>query len=176
MSIEQSQGRRRNVDTLTILEEIQVKSASIIEDSSFNEERWTDLPGSRVFLANWVSPIDGINFQLQADGKRMNPNEVQFEYLLRGYKTQITNPEITFKYNSFKLEVLKLNPEGKYKRCSKDDVDMLHGCLASFGTELTEKEIDDFLGSMQANEIVDPRLRADMKRTLARLLPGWLNK
>ena len=174
MSIEQSPGRHpKYVDMLSMREEILVKSASIIEDSSFSPEQWLNLPEGRVFWADWADPIDGTNFQLQSIGERMNPETVRLSYWLRGYDTEITDPVVDFRYDSFSTKISRKNEAGRYKKCKQDDIDMLHGCLASFGTDLSEKEIDTFFGNMQFNEIRDPRLRADIIRTLAKLLPGW---
>lgn len=174
MSTEQSSGYdSRYVDVLTMREEILVKSASIIDDVSFESGSWQDLKWARLFWADWTDPITGMTFQLQAQGERVNPETVDFDYRLQGSHTEITDSTIDFRYNSYTSKFQKKNDKGKFKKCSKDEVEMLHGYLASFGTGLSEEEIDTFFDSMQSDDIHDTRLRASIKRTLARLLPDW---
>lgn len=174
MSTEQAPGYdSRYVDVLTMHEEILVKSASIIDDASFENGSWQDLKWGRLFWADWTDPITGMNFQLQALGERMNPETVDLSYRLRGSKTEISESTIDFKYNSFTSKIQKKNEKGKFRKCTKDELEMLHGYLASFGTDLSEEEIDIFFDSMQLDNIHDTRLRASIKRTLARFLPDW---
>lgn len=163
MSIE-STPNFHTLETLSLREQVLVKSASIIDEGATSEKH---LHG-KLFSADWINPADGVNFHLDALGERLNPEETNFIYNLVGYNPSTELTMCDFSYNTFTQRIYKRGEKGSYKRCKSSEIDDLLINLYSAPSSLTTAENATFISLMQENDIRDMRFGTQFKRMLAR--------
>jgi hypothetical protein len=173
MSIERSSSfSLAHENNLSLYELLLIKSASVI-DEQLSDHRTQKLKGYYGTL-RWASWSDsaGMNYQLQQQTERMNPEEVHTSYRFVSYQQTIDEPHADYMYDSYSPRVTFIDEHGKNKKCRALKVFRLVQGLADAPTGLSSQTNERFISVMRHNNIRDPRFSMVIRRALAKCAFG----